>query len=72
MNLSLNKIEITCSICQEAATADDINQDIVRYHTANGNAIRFPSKGIHPEQYEKLKEMTLLCECCQEEKEENE
>jgi hypothetical protein len=70
MKIPIDQIKVTCAECGQVAIGDDINQDIVRYHKPSGSIIRLPSSGITAEQYQELKGMTLLCECCQEEKEE--
>lgn len=71
MKTPLEKIIVKCSECGEETRADDVNADNVRYHTDHGTIIRFPSIGLNPEDITELNAMYLLCECCQEEAEEN-
>lgn len=71
MKTPLAEITVKCSECGEETRADDVNADNVRYHTGNGHMVRFPSIGLNPEYITKLNAMYLLCECCQEEAEEN-
>ena len=66
MKTLLSEITIKCSECGEETRADDVNADNVRYHTGNGSMIRLPSYGLDEDQVSKLKLMYLLCECCQE------
>ena len=71
MKTSLNEIKVKCSECGEESTALDVNNDNVRYHTTNGSAIRLPKDGLNSDQLKKLQSIVLLCECCQEDKEDN-
>jgi hypothetical protein len=66
MKTPLNEILIKCSECGEESSAS------TRHHTAMGAVIGLPKTGLEPEQITQLKTMILLCECCQEEKEDRE
>jgi len=67
MKIPLIEVTVKCSECGEDATGEDINSDKVRYHTANGS-IRLPKVGLDPEQVTKLSKMTIICECCNEDR----
>jgi hypothetical protein len=71
MKTPLNEIKVKCSECREESTALDVNNDNARYHTPNGSAIRLPKDGLNSDQLTKLQSIVLLCECCQEDKEDN-
>ena len=64
MKIPLSEITVKCSECGEDATGEDMNSDKVRYHTKSGQIARLPKVGLDPEQVTKLSKMTLICECC--------
>jgi len=68
MKIPLSAIRVKCSECGDDATGEDMNSDRVRYHTANGSIARLPKVGLDPEQVTKLANMTLVCECCHEDR----
>ena len=67
MKKPLTEITVKCSQCQATATTQQINDDRVRYHDANGNIVRFPAAGITPAQEQQLSTLQLTCEICHDE-----
>jgi len=66
MKTPLSEITVTCTRCGEDATAQDINDDIERFHLPNGKIARFPSIGLTPDDITTLPSLRLVCECCHE------
>jgi hypothetical protein len=71
MKIPLSQITVRCQECGETASGDDLNQDVVRYHKPSGSSIRLPADGLEPGEVQLLGGIPLLCELCQEDKEEN-
>ena len=68
--IPLAEVMVRCSICEEQASAADINTDRVRYHLENGSIIRLPQPGLTKTEIAELHATFLRCECCQEDHEE--
>ena len=66
MKTPLTEVPVTCSRCGDETTAQDINDDIVRFHKPDGSAVRFPAIGLTPEDITSIPGLRLICECCHE------
>ena len=66
----LAEVMVRCSICEEQASAADINADRTRFHLEDGSMIRLPEAGLTENEIAELKTMFLRCELCQEDHEE--
>ena len=64
MKIPLKDIQVKCSECGSEATAQEINDDIYRYHDNTGALVRFPQEGLTLEQVHKIPDMGLVCELC--------
>jgi hypothetical protein len=70
MNIELPDIKVKCCECGTTATGEEINSDVFRFHGPDGEIIQLPQQGISLEQAHELGSMSLYCECCQEDREE--
>jgi len=66
----LAEVMVRCSICEEQASAADINADRTRFHLEDGSMIRLPDVGLAKNEIAALNATFLRCECCQEDHEE--
>ncbi len=61
-------MHVNCAECYDKASVEDINNDVVRYHLPNGDAVRFMSGTTQ----ELINEGSFLCECCEQDRLEEE